>query len=103
VLFYDLQTARLVHFLGMAAIVAFLVVHVALALLVPRTLLAMLTGGPVVAPYSPADGDRGPLEDAQPPPSPTLSPVIPEGEHSEAVRDLDEASAHPEETGSPCR
>jgi thiosulfate reductase cytochrome b subunit len=45
-LFYDFQGARLVHFLGMAAIVAFLVVHVALALLVPRTLLAMITGGP---------------------------------------------------------
>jgi thiosulfate reductase cytochrome b subunit len=45
VLFYDFQTARLVHFLGMAAIVGFLVVHVALALIVPRTLLAMVTGG----------------------------------------------------------
>jgi thiosulfate reductase cytochrome b subunit len=47
-LFYDFQTARLVHFLGMAAIVGFLLIHVALALLVPRTLLAMLTGGPKV-------------------------------------------------------
>jgi thiosulfate reductase cytochrome b subunit len=47
-LFYDFQTARLVHFLCMAAIVGFLVVHVALAILVPRSLLAMLTGGPVV-------------------------------------------------------
>ena len=47
-LFYDFQTARLVHFLGMAAIVGFLLVHVALALIVPRTLLAMLTGGPEV-------------------------------------------------------
>jgi len=46
VLFYDFQTARLVHFLCMAAIVAFLLVHVALALLVPRTLVAMVTGGP---------------------------------------------------------
>ena len=36
-LFYDFQGARLVHFLGMAAIVGFLVVHVALALLVPKT------------------------------------------------------------------
>jgi thiosulfate reductase cytochrome b subunit len=42
------QTARLIHFLGMAVIVGFLVVHVALALLVPRTLLAMLTGGPAL-------------------------------------------------------
>lgn len=48
VLFYDFQTARLVHFVGMALIVGFLVVHVTLALLVPRTLLAMLSGGPVV-------------------------------------------------------
>ncbi len=45
-LFYDFQTARLVHFLCMAAIVLFLAVHVALALLVPQSLLAMLTGGP---------------------------------------------------------
>src|ERR1700737_2545886 len=47
-LFYDFQTARLVHFLCMAAIVMFLIVHVALALLVPRSLVAMLTGGPIV-------------------------------------------------------
>ena len=40
------QSARVLHFLGMAVIVGFLVVHVALAVLVPRTLLAMLTGGP---------------------------------------------------------
>jgi thiosulfate reductase cytochrome b subunit len=45
-LFYDFQTARLVHFLCMTAFVLFLVVHVALALLVPQSLLAMLTGGP---------------------------------------------------------
>lgn len=42
------QSARVIHFLGMAGIVGFLVVHVALALLVPRTLWAMLTGGPRV-------------------------------------------------------
>lgn len=48
VLFYDFQGARLVHFLGMAAIVGFLVVHVALALVVPKTIGAMLTGGPPV-------------------------------------------------------
>jgi thiosulfate reductase cytochrome b subunit len=48
-LFYDFQTARLVHFLCMAAIVLFLVVHVTLALLVPRSLVAMVTGGPVLA------------------------------------------------------
>jgi thiosulfate reductase cytochrome b subunit len=45
-LFYDFQTARLVHFLCMTAIVLFLIVHVLLALLVPRTIVAMVTGGP---------------------------------------------------------
>jgi len=72
VLFYDFQTARLVHFLGMAAIVGFLVIHVGLALLVPTTLLAMLTGGPVVARDPPADVDRNPPADAETPsPAPT--------------------------------
>ena len=47
-LFYDFQTARLVHFLCMTAIVLFLIVHVLLALLVPQSLLAMVTGGPVI-------------------------------------------------------
>jgi thiosulfate reductase cytochrome b subunit len=47
-LFYDFQTARLIHFLCMAAIVLFLLVHIALALLVPKSLVAMVTGGPVV-------------------------------------------------------
>lgn len=50
ILFYDFQTARLVHFIGMALIVGFLLVHVALALIVPQTLVAMFKGGPVVAP-----------------------------------------------------
>ena len=45
-LFYDFQTARLVHFLGMAAIVGFLIIHVVLALVVPKTIGAMVTGGP---------------------------------------------------------
>jgi thiosulfate reductase cytochrome b subunit len=49
-LFSDFQTARLLHFLGMAAIVGFMVVHVSLALIAPKTLLAMLTGGPRVPP-----------------------------------------------------
>ena len=53
-LFYDFQTARLVHFLCMAAIVLFLVVHVTLALLVPRSLVAMVTGGMVVADHGAA-------------------------------------------------
>lgn len=47
-LFGSFQTARLLHFLCMAAIVAFVLVHVALALLVPQTLVGMLTGGPKV-------------------------------------------------------
>lgn len=47
-LFYDVQGARLAHFIGMVAIVGFVLVHVALALIVPQTLLAMLKGGPRV-------------------------------------------------------
>jgi thiosulfate reductase cytochrome b subunit len=42
------QTARVLHFAGMAVIVGFLIVHVALAVLVPRTLWAMVAGGPRV-------------------------------------------------------
>ena len=42
------QTARVIHFTGMAVLVGFLVVHVTLALLVPSTLWAMLSGGPDV-------------------------------------------------------
>jgi thiosulfate reductase cytochrome b subunit len=42
------QSARILHFLGMAVVFGFLVVHVVLALLVPRTLWAMLAGGPRV-------------------------------------------------------
>ncbi|MDE2199880.1 MAG: cytochrome b/b6 domain-containing protein [Rhodospirillales bacterium] len=38
------QGARLVHFLGMAAIAGFILVHVALVILVPRTMLAMVFG-----------------------------------------------------------
>jgi thiosulfate reductase cytochrome b subunit len=59
-LFYDFQTARLVHFLCMSAIVGFLIVHVTLAILVPKSLLAMLTGGPVVE-SEPPDAAREPL------------------------------------------
>jgi len=43
-LFGGFDTARLVHFLGMAAIVLFLFVHLALVLIVPKTLPAMITG-----------------------------------------------------------
>ena len=54
--FGGFQTARFVHFSGMAVIVGFLAVHVALALLVPSTLKAMLLGGPRVSPVG--DGSR---------------------------------------------
>jgi thiosulfate reductase cytochrome b subunit len=50
------QSARVLHFLGMAVIFGFLVVHVVLALLVPRTVWAMLAGGPLVA--QPGNDDR---------------------------------------------
>jgi thiosulfate reductase cytochrome b subunit len=40
------QSARVLHFIGMAVIVGFVVVHVALALLLPKTLWEMLQGGP---------------------------------------------------------
>lgn len=46
------QTARVLHFTGMAVIVAFLIVHTALALLVPKTLWAMLAGGPEIKPIA---------------------------------------------------
>ena len=42
--FGGFDTARLIHFLGMAAIVLFLFVHLALVLIVPKTLPAMITG-----------------------------------------------------------
>ena len=54
------QSARVVHFAGMAVIVGFLIVHVLLALLVPQTLWAMLTGGPRVGPA----GHGKPVSDA---------------------------------------
>ena len=43
-LFGGFATARLIHFLGMAAIVLFLFVHIALVVIVPKTLPAMITG-----------------------------------------------------------
>ena len=46
------QSARLLHFAGMAVIVGFLIVHVALALLVPKTLWAIIAGGPHLRPRS---------------------------------------------------
>ena len=52
------QTARVLHFAGMAVIVGFLIVHVALALLVPKTLWAMVAGGPRLAGRSRAQEGR---------------------------------------------
>jgi thiosulfate reductase cytochrome b subunit len=52
-LFGGFDTARLVHFLGMAAIVLFLLVHVALVVIVPSTLPSMITGR-AAAPARPA-------------------------------------------------
>jgi thiosulfate reductase cytochrome b subunit len=43
-LFGGFQGARIVHFLGMAAISLFVVVHLTLVILVPKTLLAMIAG-----------------------------------------------------------
>jgi thiosulfate reductase cytochrome b subunit len=51
------QTARVLHFAGMAVIVGFLIVHVALALLVPRTLWAMVSGGPRLKRHDRAEGN----------------------------------------------
>ena len=64
-LFYDFQTARLVHFLCMAAFVLFLIVHVTLAVLVPKSLVAMINGGPV------ADQVSGLADDTPPEPAAT--------------------------------
>jgi thiosulfate reductase cytochrome b subunit len=50
------DNARVVHFLGMAAIVGFLVVHIALVVIVPKTLPAMVTGrAPAPAPHADAE------------------------------------------------
>ncbi|MFG1204815.1 cytochrome b/b6 domain-containing protein [Xanthobacter aminoxidans] len=62
-MFGGFQSARLIHFLGMAAIVLFMVVHVALALLVPKTLLAMFTGGPRLPDPDPLPADGAPAPD----------------------------------------
>jgi len=43
-LFGGFDVARVIHFLGMAAIVLFLLVHIALVIIVPRTLPTMITG-----------------------------------------------------------
>ena len=43
-LFGDYDNARVVHFLGMAAIVGFMAIHIALVVLVPKVLPPMITG-----------------------------------------------------------
>lgn len=43
-LFGGYETARVVHFFGMAVIVGFVLVHVTLAVIVPETLVAMVLG-----------------------------------------------------------
>jgi thiosulfate reductase cytochrome b subunit len=43
-LFGGFDTARLVHFLGMAVIVLFLLAHISLVIIVPKTLPAMING-----------------------------------------------------------
>jgi thiosulfate reductase cytochrome b subunit len=47
------QSARVIHFLGMAGIVLFVAVHLALVALVPKTLPPMITG------YAEPHGDAG--------------------------------------------
>ncbi|HEX4556810.1 MAG TPA: cytochrome b/b6 domain-containing protein [Xanthobacteraceae bacterium] len=64
-LFYDFQTARLVHFLCMAAIVLFVAIHVTLAFLVPHTLVSMITGGPVVTDETPPAAEAATLPATQ--------------------------------------
>jgi len=54
-LFGSFQSARILHFIGMALICGFIIVHVLLAVLVPRTIAAMVTGGPAEDPGVPAD------------------------------------------------
>jgi thiosulfate reductase cytochrome b subunit len=54
-LFGGYEFARVVHFLGMAAIVAFLAVHIALTILVPKTLVAMVFGRASAAPHQPQE------------------------------------------------
>jgi len=64
-LFGSFQGARLIHFLGMAAIVGFLLIHVALALMVPKTIGAMITGGPPVDPSGASSAEPSPPHAAE--------------------------------------
>jgi thiosulfate reductase cytochrome b subunit len=56
-LFGGYNSARIVHFFGMAAIVGFLIVHLALTVLVPQTLVAMVLGGAADTPHR-GQGER---------------------------------------------
>jgi thiosulfate reductase cytochrome b subunit len=98
-LFYDFQTARLVHFLGMAAIVGFLLVHVALALLVPQTLVAMVTGGPLMAGNPPAAPEPMPADPTPMATDATPTPDLPPAPHQEAA-EAEPESGQPEEIRS---
>ena len=51
-LFGGYEFARVVHFIGMAAIVGFLLVHLSLTALVPKTLVAMVLGRVSETPHS---------------------------------------------------
>ena len=50
-LFGGFQSARIIHFLFMAALSLFVIVHVALVALVPKTLVAMVTGRATARPH----------------------------------------------------
>ena len=71
------DNARIVHFLGMAAIVAFLAVHIALVIIVPKTLPTMITG-------------RAPIDEAQPDARP---PAERDGDHETALRPIERTAA----------
>jgi thiosulfate reductase cytochrome b subunit len=104
-LFGEFQNARLVHFLGMAAIVGFLIVHVALALIVPRTLVAMVTGGPFVARdptpgAEPVPSDDGPREGdrhADPKPMEAGLPAAPAEAIAEPIAEPQPSQDRPEQ------
>jgi thiosulfate reductase cytochrome b subunit len=64
-LFGGYPTARVLHFLFMAAICLFMVVHVALVVLVPKTMLAMVFGW--AATGRPGDAHPTPAQEPAPP------------------------------------
>ena len=81
------QTARVLHFAGMAVIVGFLIVHVALAVLVPKTLWAMMAGGPRLKSRGHAKKEPGGMR------SPFRPDVLPDAavldEHRPLIRSLE--------------